>query len=516
MANRYVQIITNLFFLFTVRIFYILHTQENAISVFTKYFEDVSDVSSNEHRIEFMNHQVVFIFIALLAASIKRLFYTCSFRKGNFNNMCVPDKLPFSHDSVLFRCKDTSIFNNMGFLMPIILNVYPISRGFDDVFRQNSDPTSLTNSASQMYSEWMRLASFRFLASDVPISAIRLARDGLYLSTDGRSVMCYSCDFTRTLLSVTDPLQEHRRCQSHCRHLLGTDDRNVQIQVEQNTPTSDEQTSGENEIPHSSQMNYQWLRLRSYHSMSFDVDFSAVRLAANGLFLSRDGRSLICFSCGLVQTLEASMDPILKHTTHSPSCRHLLGTDNHNVPISPRLPLTNLTQNHESSDGTAGACTSYSSVLPYQESFDYQPDTHSDRRRMCSLHCNISKANCTVDATQQGRVCPQIPRYLAYESIEIRKHSFQNVSGRMDHIYHDIATAGFFYTGYGDYIRCFFCGGGLRNWGQGDDPWMEHARWFPNCAFLLRHKGQGYVQSVRQSHEEKVGETSLSSQDLYQ
>ena len=27
-------------------------------------------------------------------------------------------------------------------------------------------------------------------------------------------------------------------------------------------------------------------------------------------------------------------------------------------------------------------------------------------------------------------------------------------------------------SGYGDYVRCFFCGGGLRNWEPGDDPWV--------------------------------------------
>lgn len=28
-------------------------------------------------------------------------------------------------------------------------------------------------------------------------------------------------------------------------------------------------------------------------------------------------------------------------------------------------------------------------------------------------------------------------------------------------------------------MRCFFCYGGLQSWEQGDDPWTEHARWFP-------------------------------------
>jgi hypothetical protein len=34
-----------------------------------------------------------------------------------------------------------------------------------------------------------------------------------------------------------------------------------------------------------------------------------------------------------------------------------------------------------------------------------------------------------------------------------------------------MAMAGFLFAGYQDYTRCFFCGGGLRNWEAGDDPW---------------------------------------------
>ncbi|XP_032209456.1 baculoviral IAP repeat-containing protein 7 isoform X1 [Mustela erminea] len=42
-----------------------------------------------------------------------------------------------------------------------------------------------------------------------------------------------------------------------------------------------------------------------------------------------------------------------------------------------------------------------------------------------------------------------------------------------------LAAAGFFYTGQQDKVRCFFCCGGLQSWEQGDDPWTEHAEWFP-------------------------------------
>lgn len=73
----------------------------------------------------------------------------------------------------------------------------------------------------------------------------------------------------------------------------------------------------------------------------------------------------------------------------------------------------------------------------------------------------------------------------------------------------ELSIAGFFYVGYGDYVRCFFCGGGLRNWEPGDDAWVEHARWFQKCSFLLQNRGVDFVTLV-QSVQNEQAETTLS------
>ncbi|OCT62495.1 baculoviral IAP repeat-containing protein 7-B isoform X2 [Xenopus laevis] len=62
-----------------------------------------------------------------------------------------------------------------------------------------------------------------------------------------------------------------------------------------------------------------------------------------------------------------------------------------------------------------------------------------------------------------------------------------------------LAGAGFFYTGHRDHVKCFHCDGGLQNWEQGDDPWTEHAKWFPMCDFLLQVKGEAFIRSVQES-----------------
>ena len=53
------------------------------------------------------------------------------------------------------------------------------------------------------------------------------------------------------------------------------------------------------------------------------------------------------------------------------------------------------------------------------------------------------------------------------------------------------------WTGYLDNVKCFFCDGGLCNWEADDDPWTEHARWFPECGFLKQVKGTTFIQEVR-------------------
>lgn len=59
-----------------------------------------------------------------------------------------------------------------------------------------------------------------------------------------------------------------------------------------------------------------------------------------------------------------------------------------------------------------------------------------------------------------------------------------------------------FVLGFGDNVKCFYCDGGLRNWEAGDDPWVEHARWFPKCPFVLSVKGQEYIKNVQAAFQQ--------------
>ncbi|KAK0063292.1 E3 ubiquitin-protein ligase XIAP-like isoform X9, partial [Biomphalaria pfeifferi] len=62
----------------------------------------------------------------------------------------------------------------------------------------------------------------------------------------------------------------------------------------------------------------------------------------------------------------------------------------------------------------------------------------------------------------------------------------------------DLSLAGFYYVGYGDCVRCFNCGGGLHDWKEDDDVWVEHSKWFPECTYVIEQMGELFVQIVQQ------------------
>ncbi len=58
-------------------------------------------------------------------------------------------------------------------------------------------------------------------------------------------------------------------------------------------------------------------------------------------------------------------------------------------------------------------------------------------------------------------------------------------------------------------MKCFYCDGGLRNWEPNDDPWVEHARWFPRCAYIIKIKGQAFIAAVAAQYPQQQNLVSI-------
>jgi hypothetical protein len=70
---------------------------------------------------------------------------------------------------------------------------------------------------------------------------------------------------------------------------------------------------------------------------------------------------------------------------------------------------------------------------------------------------------------------PRHPRYASFASrLETFSDSWPPALRQRPE---DMAEAGLVYLGLSDQVKCFYCGGGLREWGQEDVPWVEHAGW---------------------------------------
>ena len=49
----------------------------------------------------------------------------------------------------------------------------------------------------------------------------------------------------------------------------------------------------------------------------------------------------------------------------------------------------------------------------------------------------------------------------------------------------DFVPSGFYYTGHGDLVQCFFCGLFLKHWSHTDRVDVEHRKYSPECKFQL-------------------------------
>lgn len=107
--------------------------------------------------------------------------------------------------------------------------------------------------------------------------------------------------------------------------------------------------------------------------------------------------------------------------------------------------------------------------------------------------------------TEKMDLHPALARYLGIAEITRPKHpTFRSLARRLETFAtypkdqtpsaEKLAQAGFRYMGVSDRMSCFHCGGGVMNWMTYEEPWEEHARWYPNCGFVLQSKGAMFVE----------------------
>ncbi|XP_044283380.1 E3 ubiquitin-protein ligase XIAP [Varanus komodoensis] len=181
------------------------------------------------------------------------------------------------------------------------------------------------------------------------------------------------------------------------------------------------------------------MRLRTFHNWPSYAPVTPKELAKAGLYYTGTDDEVECFCCGgKLKNWEPCDQAWSEHRRHFPRCFFVLGHDVGNVANVP----------NQSGDAK-------------------------------------------LDTSEIEESIPHNPSMAFYED---RIKSF--VMWRYLISKEQLARAGFYSTGNGDNVICFHCGGGLTDWQHNEDPWEQHARWFPGCKYVIEEKGVDFVNSI--------------------
>ncbi|XP_052691085.1 putative inhibitor of apoptosis isoform X1 [Crassostrea angulata] len=298
----------------------------------------------------------------------------------------------------------------------------------------------------------------------------------------------------------------------------------VQKEISSNRDLENQAHSLASSLRHS--MNMELIRLMSFHNFPSSKTVSTLRLARQGFYYSMEYDVTICFACGFRKRDWRSDDVIeVIHRNMSPDCPLLSAQPTSNIQIvndqrdghcmNELKQQFNAIGNNFPSRSNRQPSSSTSEIASSGHEIKREQNTDNiDKKGKATSSHKTSNDLLTKTRIQQDKINAFIrnldplginfdrPKYPSYSVLAVRVSSFADWPSSLSQTPRDLAVAGFLYAGYGDYTRCFFCGGGLRNWEPGDDPWTEHARWFPKCAFVRQNKGDEFVALVQIQHQE--------------
>ncbi|XP_063447591.1 putative inhibitor of apoptosis [Mytilus trossulus] len=299
----------------------------------------------------------------------------------------------------------------------------------------------------------------------------------------------------------------------------------------------------------SQSMQFEGARFSTFSTFPDIPGIYATRLAEAGFFYSGYDDEVICHSCGVKHKNWKRYDsPLEIHKQKSPNCSFILnikpmrdeapympGACGHNeiepdnkeflaYDESSHNSFKSKDEKRENKEYNSTCSNQISSVIvnnrtegtPIASSYstnDTQSliripefNTHNQHAQHGILNAtgSIMHDVCATYTSQNNQrestalgVCLDKPKYPKYAIRSIRLDSFNHWPQHLTQSPEEMVTAGFFFTGTDDHCRCFFCGGGLRSWEPGDQPWIEHARWYQKCTFLRQCKGDKFIEDVQ-------------------
>ncbi|XP_008554578.1 baculoviral IAP repeat-containing protein 7-B isoform X1 [Microplitis demolitor] len=321
--------------------------------------------------------------------------------------------------------------------------------------------------------ELNRLNTFDQWPENAAVNPSRIAKAGFYYTGQGTNVQCFFCGVTISEWNYGDQVMaRHREARPECPFVLNpTDTCNVPLlesinsalslprcpppPEESRIESSDDRAQPTTSFPVQSQNprieygTYEQ-RLRSFENWPASSNVTPESLARAGFYYLQQEDMVECVYCrGIMRMWEPGDDPFNEHRKGFPQCDFF---------------------NHQDSNSAL---------------------TTEEKEELAKVKL---LSGTTADLHKLGIQKHTGPRQLKYATYEGRLRTFQGWPDNLQQTPDMLSTAGFYYVGSGDQVRCFHCDGGLHNWEADDDPWTEHARWFPKCGFVSIVRGQDFIQ----------------------
>ncbi|XP_063793314.1 E3 ubiquitin-protein ligase XIAP isoform X1 [Pseudophryne corroboree] len=202
-------------------------------------------------------------------------------------------------------------------------------------------------------------------------------------------------------------------------------------------------------------------RIASFTNFPSSSPVSAPALARAGFYYTGIKDLVECFSCkAMVEGWQHGDTAIGKHRKISPNCRFINAFNSSSGCVQTQAPMSQNTDPYPTNEFNCAA-------NDFKSSSEIQADF-------------LLRTGRVVDQSE-----PKYPRYINMCSEEARLRTFTNWPCYVRLTPEQLASAGLYYTGISDQVKCFCCGGKLMNWEPSDDAWIEHRKHFPDCFFVL-------------------------------
>jgi len=228
-------------------------------------------------------------------------------------------------------------------------------------------------------------------------------------------------------------------------------------------------------------------RITTFHKFPAHVPINPCNLANNGFFYTGYKDRVKCFDCAQSVDNWIVTDDPLSVTWHQPNCQMINRQFTTNVPLTAMTPM-NFQQNHHDTPPISPT-TSLAAINTTPPAPSTRNTTDNESNSLSTLITMFPWFPCNNPTTPCMRETQK-----RIDTFFERIHNWPQE--RFTATPTDMANAGLYYLGIRDRVKCFYCNGGLQNWDKYDDPWFEHAKWFPQCEFLLQQKGPEYVERV--------------------